>query len=255
MKSVETILSKYIVPGNRIELQKVRRLREDDNEKRKVYGSQLVDIISDDKIEISMPMEKTKLILLPVGGEYDLFFFTTNGLYQCYARVIERYKTNNMFLVQLELTSNLRKHQRREYYRFSCALEMNSRLLEREEVKAIEKNSDLINSGLLVPELPLQRSVIADISGGGLRFVAEYAYDIDCLILCKYNLWLDGESKEYTLCGKVLSVKAVENRPGFFEHRVQYVNIDKGNREEIIKYIFNEERKTIKKINDEMSYE
>ena len=249
---MEIILSKYIQPGNRIELQKVKRLREDDDSTRKVYGSQLVDILSDDKIEISMPMEKTKLILLPVGGEYDLYFFTSNGLYQCYARVIERYKNNKMFLVRLELTSNLRKYQRREYYRFSCALEMNSRPLEKEEVQAIEKNSDLLNSGLLVPELPLQRSVIADISGGGLRFVAEYAYDVDSLILCKYNLWKEVEAKEYTLCGKVLSVKEIENRPGFFEHRVQYVNMDKGNREEIIKYIFNEERKTIKMMNDDI---
>ena len=249
---MEIILSKYIQPGNRIELQKVKRLREDDDSTRKVYGSQLVDILSDDKIEISMPMEKTKLILLPVGGEYDLYFFTSNGLYQCYARVIERYKNNKMFLVRLELTSNLRKYQRREYYRFSCALEMNSRPLEKEEVQAIEKNSELLNSGLLVPELPLQRSVIADISGGGLRFVAENAYDVDSLILCKYNLWKEGEAKEYTLCGKVLSVKEIENRPGFFEHRVQYVNMDKGNREEIIKYIFNEERKTIKMMNDDI---
>lgn len=249
---MEIILSKFIEPGNRIELQKVRRLRDEDDSKRKVYGSQLVDIISDDRIEISMPMEKTKLILLPVGGEYDLYFFTTNGLYQCYARVVDRYKNNNMFLVQLELTSNLRKHQRREYYRFSCALEMNSRPLEKEEVRAIEKDSELLQTDELVPELPLQRSVIADISGGGLRFVAEYAYEVDSLILCKYSLWMDGSSKEYTLYGRVLEVKEIENRPGFYEHRVQYVHMDKDNREEIIKYIFNEERKTLKMINEEM---
>ena len=249
---MEIILSKFIEPGNRIELQKVRRLREDEDSKRKVYGSQLIDIISDDRIEISMPMEKTKLILLPVGGEYDLYFFTTNGLYQCYARVVDRYKTNNMFLVQMELTSNLRKHQRREYYRFSCALEMNSRPLEREEVLAIEKDSAMLQSDILVPELPLQRSVIADISGGGLRFVAEYAYEIDSLILCKYSLWLEGESKEYNLYGRVLDVKPIENRPGFYEHRVQYIHMDKDNREEIIKYIFHEERKTLKQINEEM---
>lgn len=249
---MEIILSKFIEPGNRIELQKVKRLRDEEDSKRKVYGSQLVDIISDDRIEIAMPMEKTKLILLPIDSEYDLYFFTPNGLYQCYARVVDRYKNNNLFLVQLDLTSNLRKHQRREYYRFSCALEMNSRPLEKEEVTAIEKDSDLLKSGILVPELPLQRSVIADISGGGLRFVAEYAYEVDSLILCKYNLWISGESKEYTLYGRVLAVKEIENRPGFYEHRVQYVHMDKDNREEIIKYIFNEERKSLKMIRDEM---
>ncbi|MDE5933292.1 MAG: flagellar brake protein [Lachnospiraceae bacterium] len=236
------ILSKYIAPGSRIELQKTKRYRSDDDEKNKVYASQVVDILSDDRIEISMPMEKTKLILLPVDVEYDLYFFTPNGLYQCYARVVDRYKNNNRFSLLVELTSNLRKYQRREYYRFSCALEMNSRPLQEEEVQAVEKNSVV-----LIPELPLERSVIVDISGGGLRFVAEYAYEVESLILCKYFLWIDGENKEYNLCGKVLSVKEVDNRPGFYEHRVQYVNMDKDNREEIIKYIFNEERKIIRK--------
>lgn len=155
---------------------------------------------------------------------------------------MDRYKNNNRFSLLLELTSNLRKYQRREYYRFSCALEMNSRPLQEEEVQAVEKNSVV-----LTPELPLERSVIVDISGGGLRFVAEYAYEVGSLILCRYTLWIDGENKEYNLCGKVLNVKEVDNRPGFFEHRVQYVNMDKDNREEIIKYIFNEERKIINK--------
>lgn len=249
---MEIILSKFIEPGDRIELRKVRKLKEDEDSIRKVYKSQLIDIISDDRIEISMPMEKTKLILLPLGEEYDLFFLTKGGLYQCYARIVDRYKSDNLFLIQMELTSNLRKHQRREYYRFSCALEMKSRPLEREEVRAIEMDSAIAQTDILVPELPLQRSVIADISGGGLRFVAEYAYEIDSLILCKYSLWMEGESKKYTLYGRVLDVKPIENRPGFFEHRVQYVHMDKDDREEIIKYIFREERKTRKQINEEM---
>lgn len=238
---MESILSRYIVPGNRIELQKMKRTRKEESglEKRKIYQSQLIDILSDDRIEISMPVEKTKLILLPVDEEYDLYFYTQNGLYQCYARVIDRYKSNKVFSLLLDLTSNLRKYQRREYYRFSCALEMNSRTLEEEEVQAVERNSNM-----LVPGLPLQRSIIVDISGGGLRFVANYAYEVDCMILCKYHLWADGKSKEYNLYGRVLAVKEVENRPGIYEHRVQYVNIDKNNREDIIKFIFDEERKT-----------
>lgn len=240
---MENILSKYITPGNRIEMQEMKRVKlTEENPKRKVYESQLVDIISDDRIEISIPMDKTKLILLPVDAEYDLFFYTPNGLYQCYARVLDRYKNNQVFTLLLGLTSNLRKYQRREYYRFSCALEMNSRPLQEEEIQAIEKDSDI-----LVPGLPLQKSVIVDISGGGLRFVANYAYEVDSLILCKYNLWIEGESKEYSLFGRVLSSKEIENRPGVYEHRVQYVYMDNDNREEIIKYIFNEERKTIQK--------
>lgn len=238
---MEIILSKYISPGNKIQLQKILRIKED-NEERKVYDSQVIDIISDDRIEVSMPFVQSKLVLLPVDGEYNVFFYTQGGLYQCSARVADRYKNNNVFSVLLDLTSNLRKYQRREYYRFSCALEMNSRTLEETEIQAIEGNSKL-----LVPELPLQRSIIVDISGGGLRFVSNYAYETDSMILCKYDLWISGESKNFSLIGKVLAVKEVENRPGVYEHRVQYVNMDKENREEIVKYIFDAERKAIQK--------
>lgn len=235
------ILSKYVMPGNRVDLQEIQRVKEEDGSKKKTYQSQVIEVVSDDRMEIAMPIDKSKLILLPVDAEYDLYFYTPNGLYQCYARVVDRYKNNNIYILLLDLTSNLRKYQRREYYRFSCALEMNSRPLQEEEVNAVEQHASL-----LVPGLPLQRSVIVDISGGGLRFVADYAYEVGSLILCKYQLWIENESKDYSLVGKVLSAKEVENRPGIYEHRVQYVNMEAGNREEIIKYIFDEERKTIK---------
>lgn len=85
------LLSKYVVPGCRVDLRAIDRRkdsRKSVNEERKNYQSKVIDILSEDRIEISMPMEKTKLILLPVDGEYDLYFYMDNGLYQCYARVV-----------------------------------------------------------------------------------------------------------------------------------------------------------------------
>lgn len=236
------LLSKYVVPGCRVELQAIDRSKASaGGEGRKSYQSQVIDVLSEDRIEISMPMEKSKLVLLPVDGEYDLYFYNDSGLYQCYARIVDRYKNNSLYVLVLDLISNLRKHQRREYYRFSCALEMNSRQLEEKEIELAGKKEEM-----LTPQLPLKSSVIVDISGGGLRFVANYAYETQSLILCKYCLLIGGENKEYNLVGKVLSVRELENRKGVFEHRVQYVNVNAAEREEIIKYIFDEERKTLK---------
>lgn len=237
------MLSKYVVPGNKVEIQAVERTKYIDNvETKKVYQTKVYDILSDDRLEICMPMDKTKLILLPVNAEYDLYFYTPAGLYQCFATVIDRYKTDNTFLLLLELTSNLRKFQRREYYRLSCALEMNSRPLEKEEIEAIEQKNNYI-----VPGLPLKRSVIVDISGGGIRFVGSYAYEPDSLVYCKYNLVIDGNAKEYTLVAKILMVRKLEDRDGLYEHRAQYINIDTVEREEIIRFIFEEERRNRKR--------
>ena len=242
------LLSKYVVPGCRVDIQTidrsnlyVRGYAGDNGGGHKNYQSQVIDVISEDRVEISMPMEQSKLILLPVDGEYDLYFYSEGGLYQCYARVVDRYKNNSIYVLVFDMISNLRKHQRREYYRFSCALEMNSRQLAEEELSAMEDADEIV-----VPHLPLKSSIIVDISGGGLRFVANYAYEPQSMILCKYSLMIHGENKEYNLVGKVLSVKQLENRKGVYEHRVQYINVEPAEREEIIKYIFDEERKTLK---------
>jgi len=236
------MLSKFIAEGNKIELRPVGRMKGDRSEG-KVYNSIVHNIISEDTMEITMPMEKTKLILLPVDSEFDLVLYGEGSLYQCVARIIDRYKSNNVYLLLVELTSNLRKYQRREYYRFSCALEMCARNLEEEEVEAIEQ-SDVYE---LTPGLPLKQSVIVDISGGGLRFMSSQRYEPGSLIYCSYFLYKEEDRKKYEVIGKVLGNRELEQRPGTFEHRVQYYGIDPNTREDIIKYIFNEERKSRRK--------
>lgn len=237
------MLSKYVQSGIKLEVQTVERKKASDSfDQKKVYRTQVYEVISEDRLEITMPMEQSKLIILPVDAEYDFYFYTSSGLYQCFGRIIDRYKEKSVYLLLVELTSNLRKYQRREYYRFSCALEMNSRPLAQEEIEGLESH------GIeLAPGLPLQRSVVVDISGGGLRFISNYAYEPEKLICCRYHLIIGGKSKEYNLAGKVLSVRELENKPGVYEHRVQYLNIDTEEREEIIRFIFEEERRSRKR--------
>ena len=229
--------------GDKIELREVDRSRITEDGSQRVYYSAVHEVLSEDTMEITMPQEQTKLILLPVDSEYDLVFYGESGLYQCFARIADRYKSNNIYILRVELTSNLRKYQRREYYRFSCALEMCARSLEEEELQAVESKSP----SLLQPGLPLRRSVIVDISGGGLRFMSAQKYETGSLIYCSYHLLKGKESKKYEIIGKVLAVGELENRPGVYEHRVQYYNMDVETREEIIRFIFEEERRNRKK--------
>ena len=172
------MLTRYVKPGEKVELQTMERSILGSVSDKKAYTSKVYDVISDEQIEILMPMEKTKLILLPVDGEYDVCFYTKQGLFQCYVRIIDRYKSDNTFILLCEPTSNLRKYQRREYYRFSCILNMDSRELVEEELEAMEKNELVFQPGL-----PLQKSVIVDISGGGVRFVSNYRYEKDIIAL------------------------------------------------------------------------
>lgn len=240
------ILSKYVIPGNRVDIREIRKKKGKENEtETRIYQTHVYDVLSNDRIEIVMPMEKTKIILLSIGSEFDLFFYLTDSVYRCRAKVVDRDKKNSTYLLTMDLTSNLRRDQRREYFRFSCALEMDSRVLGQDEIKALEKKGK--KEEFIIPGLPLRRSIIVDISGGGLRFVADFKYEADSVLLCKYQLDTENGIKVYELFGKVLSIKEVENRQGVYEHRVQYMNIDKEVREEIIRFIFGEERKNLRK--------
>ena len=238
------MLSDIISLGDRIELQEMERsIAASPDQQKKVYNSTVYDILSEDVLEITMPMEQTKLILLPVDGEFDMVFYGATGLYQCFMRIVDRYRSNNVYILKVELTSNLRKYQRREYYRFACALELSARSLEEEELQAIEENKPC----LLQQDLPLRRSVIVDISGGGLRFMSVQKYEPGSFIYCSYYLVRDGQRKKYEVIGKVLAVSELLNRPGTYEHRVQYHDMDVNVREEIIRFICEEERRSRKK--------
>ncbi len=238
------MLSNIISLGDKIELQEIEHsiVAAPDKQKR-VFNSAVYEIITEDTLEITMPMEQTKLILLPVDSEYDMVFYGATGLYQCFGRIVDRYKSNNVYILRVELTSNLRKYQRREYYRFACALEMGARNLEEEEINAIEAQ----NPYILQPGLPLKRSVIVDISGGGLRFMSTQRYEPGSLIYCSFYLLKDGQRKQYEVIGRVLAAQELQNRPGTFEHRVQFHDLELSVREEIIRFIFEEERKNRKK--------
>ena len=88
---------------------------------------------------------------------------------------------------------------------------------------------------------------LVDISGGGLRFVGDYPYEPNSLIYCQYSLDMGEKKKDYSLMAKILVSIEVENKPGSYEHRAQYINIDTSEREEIIRFIFEEERKRRKR--------
>ena len=67
------------------------------------------------------------------------------------------------------------------------------------------------------------------------------------MICCKYHLVIDGKDKDYTLIAKIIMVRELDDKPGLYEHRAQYINIDTIEREEIIRFIFEEERKNRKR--------
>lgn len=243
------MLSEYVHLGQRIELQAVSRVKAKEGVPApRTYASKVYDILSDERMEITMPQEQGKLVLLPVDAEYEMFFYGEHGLYECMARIVDRYKSNNVYILVMEMTTNLKKYQRREFYRHTCAMDIETRLIEQEQDELPDELPDEQpdEQDKQDEQAVYDKSILVDISGGGLRFVALQKYEMGSIVRCRLKLWHKGALKEYEINGWILDVKKVEKRVGYYEHRLQYVDIPQKTREEIIQYIFEEERKNQK---------
>ncbi len=235
------MLSKYVSIGDKLDLETIEGMEDplmNSKEGKRSYRSQVYDIVSEDQIKIAMPMEQGKIILLPVDGEYNVCFYTQTGLYQCLGRIIDRYKSDNVFVLVMELTTDLRKYQRREYYRLNCVLDMKCREVTEDDVNPLSERVRFVDT-----DITFNNGVVVDISGGGARFISKVRYPKGANIMFVCSLYVSGALNEYKLLGKVLLSEKIENREDEYEHRIQFVNIQNDDRESIIRYIFEEERK------------
>ena len=231
------MLGKYVTSGDKIELHPIYRNGRSNTEKEeKVYISRVNQVLEDDKLEVMMPIEGSKVILLDRYVVYNLVIYTSTGLYQCDVKVGERYKAGNIYLQQLDLITGIKKCQRREYYRYSCSVPVFARHLEEEEKETLVWD-DTIEG--------IEGNAI-DIGGGGIRFLSKEEYLPEELILCSMKLEIKNSEKEIQALGKVLSKKPVQDSE-MFEIRVQFEKISNNAREQIIQYIFEDERKRRKK--------
>ncbi len=236
------MIEKFISPGDKLELRTtVRVTLPDGTEGIKTYRTSVYNILEDGKLELVMPMEQTKLILLPVGGEYDVCFYSHKGVYRADVRIVDRQKINGMYIMVVEMTSSLHKYQRREYYRFNCIVDTMVREMTKQEEDAFARGVTYI-----ISEQDMKKGVIVDISGGGTRFVSKHKFIEDSMLLMQFELSIMGRCKSFLLAAKVIYSGEIENREEEYENRVKFEYIDTMTREEIIRYIFDEERKNRK---------
>lgn len=236
------MIEKFISPGDKLELKStVQVTLPDGTEGVKTYRTSVYNILEDGKLELVMPMEQTKLVLLPVGGEYDVCFYSHKGVYRTDVRIVDRQKVNGMYILIVELISSLHKYQRREYYRFNCIVDVMAREMTKYEEDAFARGRTYI-----VSEQDMIKGVIVDISGGGTRFVSKHKFTEDSMILMQFDLSILGSYRSFLLAAKVIYSGEIENREEEYENRVKFEYIDTMTREEIIRYIFDEERKNRK---------
>jgi len=242
-----------IQTGCKIEIRaENKRLLSEEVYEQEVYISQFLQWIDVNVALIVIPTFKGHLVPLRVDEIYELQFVTKGGLYRCRGKILKRTKTsNNIATAEVKLVSALEKFQRRQFYRMNCIMSMNysvlsdvQRELYKEKKRCLSLEQKLaIEKKLESQEINFQKAVVLDISGGGMRFNSSVQQEAGDVCLLQPALPEVVRKRIPYLFGKIIACNRIPNRePVTFDNRVVFVEISPSEQEQIITYIFKEER-------------
>lgn len=255
-KGGRCMLSNIVTIGDKIDLVKLMSSHEN-LEKPKQYLSKVLDLIDNMNAKIAMPMDHARIIPLEIGDKYQFYIYTKKGLYQCRGVITNRYKEEALYILEVQFTSDLEKYQRREYYRLSCILDIEYRPVTEEELRLTKElnktefHNDEEKQQIFDRLDSLQSAwipaVISEVSGGGARFNSRMIHEKGDIIKISITFHMHERIEDYELKAKVISSGLISNRSGLYENRVEFSEIEQEQRETIIKFVFEEERKLIRR--------
>lgn len=234
-----------IKPGDKIDIKYLHQNND------KIYKSGVFDVLDDNELEITIPTDEGRMVLFHNGFEFQFFFYTARGLFTCDAVVKDRYKREHFYLLLVELTSPLKKFQRREFYRLECTIDFAYYKIT-DEVAALETTEDLFEA--IADPLFIDKKKIArtkDLSGGGCRFMTTESLEAGSKILSVIRLSNDKIDRMFYLVTDVIAcdpIKDMEDR-WIVRGKFDFKNIK--DRDLIVRYVFEEDRMLRKKENGE----
>lgn len=233
------MINQILAVGNKIEMMEIAQRNTDE---KKVYVSQILefDEENEDMLRIAMPILEGKLIPLQVGRRFRLTFYANQGMYLADCVVEERFREGNVYLMLVRLTTQLKKNQRRQYYRMNCYYKLKFKIFTEEEKEQYENSKEIPET---IHEREFLEGTALDLSGGGVRFVCEEEIKKNDLLLLQMVLQMEMEVKTFDIPSVVIAAHSTRKDPDLHEIRLCYIDIPERNREIIIKYIFSEERK------------
>ncbi len=226
--------------GNKLNLEKIEERISVSETKKQIFISQVLDETEDGKLMISMPIQEGNVVPFSVGQKLNATFFTKSGLLRCQVVVTGRYKKGSLFMMEVSLKNELNKVQRREYFRFDCRMPMFYRIISDEEKKLIDLGKNYEVEGM---EPEWKSAAILDLSGGGICFISNFREEKDTFLQVKFDMQLDGNVETMYAFASILRCERNENNTLLYDSHVKFWRLDQKEREKIIRYIFEEQRR------------
>lgn len=186
------------------------------------YFSKVQELKNDGEVVILAPIVAGRIIPLELNRKYGMAIYTNKGLYRCEVQVVRRSKDDRLYLITLQILTTLQKYQRRQYYRMDCMLAFHYK----------DDAEDIWIDG-----------TILDISGGGIRFTSSTQLEGKKGIVNHIILSFPEEESHLYISGLIIESIPLKGNELLFENRVEFDMISNEDRETIIRFIFDEERR------------
>lgn len=214
-------INKYISDGDKINL-----LVQNNYEKHQ-YVSKVDHINEDGTVDVLIPISKNQIVFIKVDTIIKVIVSKEGAIFEFRAQVIDKL-FGTIPLLRLLLVSEIHKIQRRNYYRLK-ALE---NIKVRKIIDLKEKQFDEYFEAAMV-----------DISGGGLAFNSKVELEVKAAV--ELSLKLNGNA--LNIIGTIVRVDLDESKARKYSYGVNFEKITEIERNIIMKYIFEEQRKLAKK--------
>lgn len=217
------MLFEQIKAGDRVEITS-----KNNKDAQKVYISQVEDVVDDMRLLLHVPVSYSRVVMLDRSQVYSFLYFTEKGMIRFDTSILDYEKRDGLELMHVNLISAGERMQRREFFRFTC-------LLPLQFVDIDDNNEDVT--------VEMQKGIIKDLGGGGIRFVSNYSMEEKSTVRCIIPL----DTSYMITVGKVLHKQYFPKSNFKYQYRVEFAGILPEEREKIVQYIFGEQRKVMKK--------
>lgn len=180
-------------------------------------------------LHIAAPIYEGRVYPVQVDTEIVVSFIKDNNFYEFTARVIDRENKDNLPMLKIQALNTIEKIQRREFFRIDINLPIKYRVIDSVDMESDEEYVETITR---------------DISGGGLCMRLKEPIEIDKYLDCELSIF-----NSVKFIGKVVRLIKYDTLHGPYKYEigVSFERIDDAMREKIISYIFQEQRKLLKK--------
>lgn len=198
-------------------------------------GVQLISefewMVNENTALIAAPIHEGVLYPLRIGTVTNVYFsikkYNNVYLYRTRARILARTNDGNLALLKVRFEGSPERIQRRGYFRLDCSVPVRFRV--------VDSFNETRNEGI-----PYMSSITSNLSGGGMNLLLIDKIDDGSIIECELQTDRDRVVRFF---GKVIKCgrNPVETKLKF-QASIVFAKITDKDREEVIKYIFKEQR-------------